>query len=104
MDLELDNIRVGGVYVNSFRGIAKRVLAADRWGIEYRSYALANGAELMTSRCSIYYFRRWAEREATQDEYATLRSTQEKAVCTTATVQAPTCSALRQALRLSRHS
>ncbi len=64
----MDDIRVGGVYVNNFRGIAKRVLSIDRWSVEYTAYVLANGAELMTSRCSILYFLRWAEREATQAE------------------------------------
>ena len=70
MDLDIDNIRQGGVYIKKGGGIGRQVLSIDRWRVEYRALVLANGVELTTSRCLVSYLARWAERATTPTEYA----------------------------------
>ena len=74
MNLGIDEIRKGGIYIKKGDEIARQVTAIEHWVVEFKSIGLSNGEYYLASHCSLDHLTHWAEREATPTEYAKLDS------------------------------
>jgi hypothetical protein len=67
-------IEVGGIYTNVKEIFAREVLAIVGGQVDYRDFALSDGAPMsLGSRCSLSHFRTWSWREVTPEEASRLQ-------------------------------
>ena len=73
--LRRQTIKVGKWYVNNERRIARAVLEADENTIQFNTHHLDSGNSCgSSSECTRHAFTRWADREASPAETASLQN------------------------------
>jgi hypothetical protein len=74
MMVDIGRVYVGKFFVSEKKGLVREITAETADGmVHWRSYALLDGRSTGDSlMCSKHQIRRWAEREATEEEKATL--------------------------------
>ncbi len=73
--LQKQAITVGKWYVNNARKIARAVLEADKKTIQFNTHHLDSGNSCgSSSECTRQSFARWADREASPAEKASLQN------------------------------
>ena len=72
--MDFDRIQVGRCFVSEKKGLVREITAETADGmVHWRSYALIDGRSTGDSlMCSKHQICRWADREATEEEKATL--------------------------------
>lgn len=72
--LTVKDIREGGFYVNETKGYVREAARITNDGIvRWRAYFFPSGESAWSAACSLGYFMRWAEREASAEEIGRMR-------------------------------